>query len=451
MNYKRKYKKEILNKLTPQDKSDELINKLNLNNVPKEKKMKKGLAIATGALALSVIVGVGTYVVIDHTQVKEATSVVTLSVNPSVRFVLDKKNNVVAVSGENDEGKMIIAEEEIVGKSIDEAIELVLTIENETGYLVSGNVVKDTDNNISVSITVDSKKVKEALENKINSTVTTVCDKLNVNETISYVEGYTRIQLEELAVRCDPTLKDKVQDMTYEQLINVVKLYSLETASLYSESLEEFYNDFKEYEIKFANAEFTNNVIDGLNSIIINTIYKPVYDSLTIFKDRLNDAYYNNFIKEGCSYQKALESLKEAKQEVLSFKNEISKLEDSTTKTELLKELDAKEEVLTTCETILEAQKSTCEASINSVKGQIDTALTTLDSAIENLKSMSNEVKETLNNKAQELENSMNEFKDNLFTSFENEYKDDIAAAKEKVLAYKQSLKDSINNTTTNN
>lgn len=448
MNYKKKYKEEILNKLTPQDKSAELIKKLNLNNVPKEKNMKKGLVIATSALALSIVVGVGTYIVVNNTQSKEAPSVVTLSVNPSVRFVLDKKNNVVAVSGENDEGKMIIADEEIVGKPIDKAIELVLTIENETGYLVSGNVVKDTDNNINVSITVDNEQVKKALENKINSTVTTVCDKLYIDETIAFVDGYTRKQLEEIALKYDSSLD--VENMTYEQLIDTVKLYSLETASLYTEALECFYNDFKEYEIKFANEEFTKEIIDNFSSIIGN-VYNTAYTSLESVKDYLNKAYYDNFIDETSTYQQALVTLQSKKQEVLEIKNEIAKLEDSDTKTQLLNNLTAQEKILTTCEKALETSRSNCEEAINVAKSSIDNALSILDSAFSSLKEMLPSIEEQINNNATELENKLNEFKDNVFESFENKYGEAINNAKTNVLAYKESLKASISNTSTNN
>ena len=53
-------------------------------------------------------------------------------------------------------------------------------------------------------------------------------------------------------------------------------------------------------------------------------------------------------------------------------------------------------------------------------------------------------VMETLTSKALELESKVNEVKDNAFAEFESKYSDDILAAKEEVLAYKQSLKDSL-------
>lgn len=449
MNYEKKYKEHILNKLTPTDKSDELINKLNLNNVPKKKKMKKGLIFATSGLALAVVVGVGAYIALNNTTSNQSPSIVTLSVNPSIRFVLDKQNNVVSVTGENDEGKMIIAEEEIVGKPINEAIELVLTIENETGYLVSGNVTSD-ENNISVSITVDNEKVEETLKNSISSTVNNVCEKLNIDGHLSYAEAYSREQLENLAMNCDSTLtKEDVQSMTYEQLIDVVKLYGLETVSLYSKDLEDFYQQVKSYELTFAEQKFTKEVIANMSSIysIFMESYQLVLDNLQDSIDYLNELNYNQFIDEEGPYQKALAELYDAKAELIDLKNELaqSDLQDNEAKEKLEAALNQQIAFLETKEEVFNSAKNAAESLINGAKNSINNALT---AAIEFKDKLifPEKIEEELNKKALELQTSLNNAKKQAFDDFESKYKDEILSAKERVLAYKQSLKDSIKN-----
>ena len=54
------------------------------------------------------------------------------------------------------------------------------------------------------------------------------------------------------------------------------------------------------------------------------------------------------------------------------------------------------------------------------------------------------EVEETLANKSNELQDTLNAKKDQIFADIENKYSDDIEKAKQKVLAYKESLKQSI-------
>ena len=170
---------------------------------------------------------------------------------------------------------MIVAgeEENIIGKDINKAIELVLKIENETGYLVSGSAsIGENELSFSVAISEENinkaKEIQESIKNEITSTVSKVCDELNVNETISEIKAIERENLEQLALKYDSTLTDeKVSQMSNEQLINVVKLYSLETAHLYSVELEELYNQVKEYDLKFAESEFTKNAISSMGSI----------------------------------------------------------------------------------------------------------------------------------------------------------------------------------------
>jgi len=461
MNIEKKYKEHILKNLTPTDKSDELINKLNLNNAPKKKNMKKGLVFATGGLALAVVIGVGTYVVINNhnnnNQSTQAPSVVTLSVNPSIRFVLDKDNKVAAVTGENDEGKMIVAGEEIVGQPIDKAIELVLRVENETGYLVSGNVTSD-ENNIRVSIMVDNEAVEDALKDSISNSVSLVCDELNVDAHMEYVEAskaYNKEKLQEIALKCDPTLsEEEVKEMSYEQLINVIKVYGLETAELYSTDLENFYNEAKAYKLSFAEQKFTKDVIANMSVIygVFMESYQTVLDNLQSEIEKLNELNYNHFVSEESQYQIALGELAKAKADLISLKNQLaqSDTEDTEAKTQLQEAIDTQISLLEAKEEALASIRTISESFTNHAKSMIETAL----EAAENFKNTlvaPDSIEKELNNKAIELQTTLNEAKDAMFTEFENTYKDDILAAKEEVLAYKQALKDSIKNQNNNN
>lgn len=455
MNIEKKYKEHILKNLTPTDKSGELINKLNLNNAPKKKIMKKGLVFATGGLALAVVIGVGTYVVINNNnnQPTQAPSIVTLSVNPSIRFVLDKDNKVASVTGENDEGKMIVAGEEIVGKPIDKAIELVLKVENETGYLVSGNVSSD-ENNISVSVTVDNKAVEEALKDSISNTVSAVCDELNVDAHMEYAQAYNKEKLQELAMKCDSTLsEEEVKEMSYEQLINVIKVYGLETAELYSTDLENFYNEAKAYKLSFAEQKFTKDVIANMSVIygVFMESYQTVLDNLQSKIDELNELNYNHFVSEESQYQIALGELAKTKADLISLKNQLaqSDTEDTDAKTQLQEAIDTQISLLEAKEEALTSIRTISESFTNHAKTMIETALEAAESFKNTLIAPENIEKE-LNAKANELQTKLNETKDAMFTEFENTYKDDILAAKEEVLAYKQALKDSIKNQNNN-
>lgn len=450
MNYKNKYKQDVLSKMTPNDNFNELATKLNFNDAPKKEVMKKkGIIILTGSLCACLAVGIGAYVLIGNLNKEEPTklTMVQMNLNPSVSFVVDEDNKVVSVTGENNEGKMIIAGEEIVGEDLSKAIEIILTVENETGYLISGNVTAD-ENQLSFSVSVDDEAVKSIIENQITTTVNQVCEELDVDQHITYLKAYTDEQLNEILLSIDSTLTaEDVEAMTYEQKINTIKLYQLETAELYSQELEDLYTQVKEYEITFAESEFTKDAIASMGMIyeLYMSVYEEVLGVLQSSINSLNTIRYEQFVSEESSYQKAYASLLDAKAEVIAYKNELAQVEtDNTEKQEnILALLEAKEQLLDTLTAGLEAQKESALALIDSSILRIEEAMTRLEEYKATLPNQ-DEVVATLNDKAKELEEKVNETKDNMFAEFEAKYADDIAAEKEKVLAYKQTLKDSL-------
>ncbi len=457
MNYKKKYKLDVINSLNNKDNFDVLKNKLNLKDDHIQRKenyfMKKSVVILSGVACVAIVAGVTTAIVLNsssnNNKDAHVASLVTMDLNPSVSFLVDSNNKVVSVKGENNEGKMIIAGEKIEGKDLNEAIEIVLTIENETGYLVSGNA-RIEDNKLSFSITTDDEKIKESIKNTIDSTVSKVCDKLHVNETIAYVEAVSRANLEKLALKCDPTLTEEdVKKMTYEQLFNVVKIYHIETAEIYSKELEELYNQVKEYDIKFAESEYTKDVISGMGKIyeIYMAGYDAVLQGLKSSIDYLNEIKYNNFVKEDCLYQTISNSYASAKEDLIKYKNQIASADvnDKETQERLTKLLDAQINVV-------EGLQESLDDAVSAANKLIDGAINGINSAIETLEKYKNtlpsqdEIEAKLAENAKTLENTINTKKDEAFASFEKAYGDDIKKAKDDVLAYKQSLKDSLKN-----
>lgn len=455
MNYKKKYKQDVLNELEFNDKYNEITSKLNFKNVSNKKVMNKKFVFAAGGLSLVLVLGVAGAIAFSEKDSNTYSSIVTMNLNPSVRFVLDKDNKVVSVSGENNEGKMIVAgeEENIIGKDINKAIELVLKIENETGYLVSGSAsIGENELSFSVAISEENinkaKEIQESIKNEITSTVSKVCDELNVNETISEIKAIEREKLEQLALKYDSTLTDeKVSQMSNEQLINVVKLYSLETAHLYSVELEELYNQVKEYDLKFAESEFTKNAISSMGTIYELALkgYDLILDGLKTSITALNDLRYDCFVSEESLYQKSYTSLLEKKEEVILYKNQLASMEgeDSETKQKVQEALEKQIQVLETAEKVLVDAKDASLSLIDSSTQLINKIIVELEEYKSNLPGRE-EVEETLSNKSNELQETLNAKKDQIFAEFESKYGEDIEVAKQKVLAYKESLKQSI-------
>lgn len=458
MNYKKKYKLDVSKALEHENNYEVLKNKLNLKDdhiQNKEKNfMKKKVAIISACACVALVVGVTTVIATNLSKEKEApvTSLVTMDLNPSVSFLVDKNNKVVSVKGENNEGKMIIAgeEENIEGKDLDKAIEIVLTIENETGYLVSGNARID-DNNLSFSITTDNEKIKDSLKKSIDATVNDVCDKLNVQETISYIEEISRANLEGIALKCDSTLtKEDVEKMSYEQLFTVIKIYNIETAMLYSEELEELYTQVKEYDIKFAESEYTKDVISAMGNTYAFLMqgYDLLLSSLQDSIDYLNNLKYEYLVSEDSSYQKFEAKYESAKKDLLAYKNQLATadVENKELQDRLVTQLDKQIEFVNDIQNSLNNAANYANDLIDSSIAKIDKCLNELESYKEKYFLSQADIEAKLTQSAKDLENTINTTKDNAFKNFEDKYGDDIKNCQEKVLAYKQELKDSLKN-----
>ncbi|MDY5667694.1 MAG: hypothetical protein SPK43_00345, partial [Candidatus Onthovivens sp.] len=370
---------------------------------------------------------------------------VKMSVNPELSMVLDENNVVLSISGDNEEGKMLLVDENVVGKEVDEAIEYIINIENETGYLVSGEFVSEP-NKITIQISVNDENIKNSLNEVINKAIETTCDKLHIQETVEWAEDITHQNLVELAMKADPTLtSEEANKLTNEQLLDIIKLYQIETAEIYSVELEELYNQIKDYELQFTETEFVNETIKSLGEIY-EIFTSTLQSSVNVLQDRIDDVNnirYNTFVAPNSDYQKQIDEVKAKKEEVITVRNEIANTEEDAIRDSKIAILDTKIAAYQACLEALENIKESCLASIDLYIQSLQSAINSINDLIASLPSQ-DEVEATLKEKTVELEKKLNEAKTNFFIKFENEYGEDIANAKQKALEYKESLKEKV-------
>lgn len=71
----------------------------------------------------------------EQTTNISSSNVMTVSVNPSIEFVVDGSGKVVAVNAVNEEGNYIKVSVQFEGKTSKEAVEALLSVLKEKGYL----------------------------------------------------------------------------------------------------------------------------------------------------------------------------------------------------------------------------------------------------------------------------------------------------------------------------
>ena len=389
------------------------------------------LALAAGTCAMLAGCGGGN---------GEAAARMQVDINPSVEFILDADNKVLSVTALNDDGALIIAGEAFVGKTAEDAVELMASISTDAGYLVKGELSAGQDG-ITISITGDEEAAQKLYED-VKAGVDAFLEKSGIDAAVERGEALKLDALRALVQGADPTLSDEeVAGMTEEQLLNALKISRIETAQLLTEELRDAYNTAKEYDFRFAERQATKDVIEGLGSAYESFLngYAAALDSYQKAIGAVEQARYDYLVDAASDYQKKLEEVRAQKDKVLEQRKEVAKLSEGAAK-------EAAEAVLAAEEAILQTKEAALELAGDAANAAFDLALSamkTVENALTELeKTFPEEITTALTENAQKAQDAMNAAKDEAFAKFEEAHKDDIEKALADLQARKQALID---------
>ena len=366
----------------------------------------------------------------------------TVDINPGVEFMIDDENKVVSVTALNDDGAILIAGESFIGKTPEEAVELVVKLSGETGYLVKGNVSAD-ENIVKISVSGDSEYadyIRESVEEKTKA----VFEKLDISGKVEKAEEMNLSALRELAKETTLYSDEEIDAMTEDMLYRVIAAGRIETALLLTEEMRNAYYNVRDYEISFAEREETAKVIEAMGGIyqLVYLGYKTALDSYSAAITALDDFRYQTLISPDSEYQKSLAALREAKTELLAQKNYTASLDvngeeySSATVTLQMSE-ETYQRALEAYETIGELANQTLEALIANLRVS-EEALRSLEA------NFIDDIQEELTAKADEIEAAMNQHKDNFFAKFEETHGEDLKTIENDLIVQKQKLLDAV-------
>ena len=451
MNKTEKQFKEYMEKnIHVKDTYDVIAKKISFNEEEertfmKNKKIIGPVLCCVGALAVVGVVGIATKG-FGLFKEKEAKSMVTIDTNPSIELVVDEKDKVVSVRGANDDGKLVLYGEKVVGKDVEKAVEIIIQAEIDTGYIVANAQIGANQFSLTVSsdTTVESSELINSIQNKVKE----VCENNHIAIALEESKALARSELEKLALELDPTLtEERVKEMETSQLLAVVKLYQLETVELYNTKLEELYTDVKEFKFDYMSQESTLEAMKTVDGAIANlaiTAYESAVNLLKSAQESVETARYNLLVKEDSIYQQQVALVKDKKQKVLALKNEVAKLEDGAEKTNKEAELTIALNTLDSAEVLLQQAYTNANTALDTVVNALDSAMTSLDSALESFLTTYASVTDALKEKLVEAENKLNESKDQIFAEFEEKYGAEVAHYKEEIAARKEAMKQAI-------
>ena len=367
----------------------------------------------------------------------------TVDINPSVEFMIDDQNKILSVTALNDDGSILIVGETFIGKTPEEAVEMMVTLAAETGYLVSGNA-QMTENTVKVSVSGDSKYAEQLMKD-ISKKADAVLKELDIPGQVEKAEALKIDALREMALATSLYTEEELSAMDEGQLCKVISAGRVETALLLTEEMREAYYTAKEYEISFAQREETAKIIQGLGGLynLTHAAYKTALDVYSTAITELDQFRYDMLVSPESEYQKSLTKLREAKVELLKQKNYTASLDvngeeyaSATVTLQLSKENYDK--MLAAYEKIGTELNASLEALIATLR-QAESKLVELEETL-----FDENIEAKLQEKASDIEAALNAAKDGFFASFEEAHGEDIKSIEQSLMAKKQQLRSEI-------
>lgn len=368
----------------------------------------------------------------------------TVDINPSVEFMVDDQNKVVSVTALNDDGSILIAGEAFVGKTPEEATRMVVSLATDAGYLVKGEIhVENTDESqkVEISVSGNSDYAKELAKN-VKSDVEKYLKDNKITATVESVKAKTLDEMRKVVIEDGLFTEDEVKDMTEEQLYKALAAGRIETAQLLTAEMREAYYRAKDYKISFVEKQATADIISGMGATykVLMSGYSTALAAYSTSIDTLDELRYSLLVDPESAYQKALASLRDAKEDLLKEKKLIFSVKDGDkTYVEISASFKLSEE------TYNKALKAVEDAGAAANKA-METAIAALREIEAQLKALEEKLRENedisakLTAEAQNLEDTLNRAKDNFFAEFEAAHKSDIEKAEADLEAKKQEL-----------
>lgn len=387
--------------------------------------MKKFLSIM---LLVALVATLCSFVACQPTA--SASTVMNVSLNPEVEFVVDANGKVVTVNALNEEGNLIISASEfenVEGKTAEEAVELFIQVSAETGFLIKGKV-NDGENEIDISIS-GTPADAEKLYNDVKAKATAYLEELDIQGKINQAKALTEEYLQQLVAECAPYVEEaQLKAMEYQQLVDTLIASRKETAEIYSQELKNAYYEAKAFALEQAKLETLKSHLNALQQVVFDSVNSAYTSAIEL----IETIRYEQLVSEDSLYQRALANLRQKKIEYLQFRNEVAQMEQTEVTTDVLARLDRLTQALAEAQTALENAGVSANEALDGAKENLTSLY---NSVMDSLKSVN--INEHLDEISQNQTDALNKF----FNDFEAKYGADKQSAKEDWNEMEQDLK----------
>lgn len=399
--------------------------------------MKKSIAILSAAIlatsCAAVFTGCGE-------KDADNKTVMNVSLNPEVEFVLDSNNVVVSANALNEEGNLVLSAGVFVGKDAEEAANLFVQISADTGFLVQGSS-SIANNDLEISFSGDAETAKKLFDD-VKGKVETKLQELNVQVKIELEEGISEEDLEALVAECAPYLDAaEVKALEYAELVEALYESRKETVDFYSQELKKAYYEAKAIAMERTEIDTLKSKVSGISATIVNT----AYDLYSTASEKLEEVRFAQLVSEDSAYQKALATFREKKVEYLKLRSSIAESENAEGADPDF--VAAQKQLLETLDAAVETAEAALISLGEAANDLIDTAKQSLKTAYDGVISVLETCSIKLNEHLDEIAKKQAESKEAFFTTFETEYAAAISQAKQSWEDMKASLQNNSDDT----
>lgn len=305
-----------------------------------------------------------------------AETVMNVSMNPEVEFVLDANDKVLSVNAINEDGNIVISADafaNVKGMDAGAAAKLFVQVSKENGFILEGDATYGP-NEVSISISGDAAEA-EKIYNDVKGKIEAYFSEANITATVSALETMAKEQIQAAVEACAPYLeKAEVQAMEYAELVKTLAESRKETAALYSQELKDAYYEAKALAMEQAEMQVLKDNAGLFNAAVISGLETAYNGAVTM----IENTRYSLLVSDSSLYQTMLAAYRSAKVEFLKYREYVAGLEQNEVTTAIA------------------GQLATLESALEKAKSDLDNAAANIDA-------MLSEYKTTLKNKFDQI------------------------------------------------
>ncbi|MBQ2891617.1 MAG: hypothetical protein IJE45_01835 [Bacilli bacterium] len=356
---------------------------------------------------------------------EEETARVTLDTNPSYELIIDEEKTVIAVTALNEDASIVLYGESLVGKSLEEATEVIINLTVEYGY---------QDDTVKLSISEEYSNAKKVID-EMKKTIKETLDEKNITATIETVTAYTQAQLAEYVEKYSVYTLDELKEKTETELLNILSESRNATKQLIDVTMQELYYESLKYQEVIEEKETILKEFEAKTDGFILETYKT---ALELYQNTMNQVVnlkYRTLLAPDSVYQMTLKKAIEGKVAINEQKKYVESLPAGNVKETATASLN---ELIASYEGYLVALENTKVKA----EAEFDKVISLMETYEEQLIAAEDAVVALLGISVEEIVNDVEIKANEYYQSFVEEYKNDIAQYEEFINAQKAKLEE---------